>query len=262
MRVYLCQSRIYKNVFFHKAITYCIVIALYTYTGVTMKHVHKICYLGICLAFFCLHAADDIFAKSTPSKIVSGKEALQLLKENNALFQKSLQNTANISLEKRQKTQLHGQHPYAIIITCADSRVPPEHIFSAGIGELFVIRNAGNIIGAHEIGSIEYAVEHLHVKLIVVLGHTHCGAVGAALTPPHSPKEPSQLNNLVQHIHRGIAGEKDPRSAEKKNIQRSLQNIIADPTLHKLIKEHAVDVQGALYFIDSGAVEFLPMTSH
>ena len=82
----------------------------------------------------------------------------------------------------REETALHGQHPYAIVICCSDSRVIPEQIFSADIGELFVIRVAGNVLDNHQLGSIEYAAAHLHAELVVMLGHTGCGAVGAALS--------------------------------------------------------------------------------
>ena len=81
----------------------------------------------------------------------------------------------------RKFTYEHGQHPHAIIVTCSDSRVIPETIFSAGLGELFVIRVAGNVIDDHQLGSIEYAAGHLGSPVVVVLGHTHCGAVDAAI---------------------------------------------------------------------------------
>ncbi len=79
------------------------------------------------------------------------------------------------------ETVKNGQKPYALILCCADSRVPPEHIFSAGIGELFVLRNAGNLVGETEIASMEYAAEHLGTPLILLMGHTHCGAVDSAM---------------------------------------------------------------------------------
>ena len=87
------------------------------------------------------------------------------------------------NLEKKQcfSELVKGQHPFAIIITCSDSRVVPEHIFDCREGELFVIRSAGNVINEGELASIEYGIEHLHIPFVLVLGHTHCGAVHAAI---------------------------------------------------------------------------------
>ncbi len=220
-----------------------------------MKFFEKKLTLCSCFVFFLLIYSQIGWAKTNSLVSLSGESALQLLIKNNIEFQKSQNNPADISLQNRKNTAQNGQKPYAIIVSCADSRVPPEHIFSAGIGEIFVIRNAGNVIGKHEIGSIEYAVKHLHVKLIVVLGHTHCGAVKAALSPSEKVKS-SQLFNLVQGIHKGLHGQNDPRKAEKINIENSVQNMLADPVLGKIIKEHNVLVQGGLYFIESGAVNF------
>lgn len=105
---------------------------------------------------------------------------LQTLKEGNAAYVKSGAFAGDISPEKRLALTA-GQSPRAVVITCADSRVIPEVIFSCGLGELFTIRIAGNVIDAHQLGSIEYAVSHLKTPLVVILGHTGCGAVQAAL---------------------------------------------------------------------------------
>lgn len=107
---------------------------------------------------------------TTPAK------ALEKLKAGNARYIDAKVNSEDISQAKRTDTLVDGQKPYAIIITCSDSRVIPENIFMTGIGELFVIRIAGNVIDEHQLGSIEYAASHLGAPLIVVMGHTHCGA--------------------------------------------------------------------------------------
>lgn len=107
---------------------------------------------------------------TTPAK------ALEKLKAGNASYIDAKVNSEDISQAKRTDTLVNGQKPYAIIITCSDSRVIPENIFMTGIGELFVIRIAGNVIDEHQLGSIEYAASHLGAPLIVVMGHTHCGA--------------------------------------------------------------------------------------
>ena len=112
---------------------------------------------------------------------ITAREAVERLLAGNQKYIDAKCGIGDISKEIRQRTSQHGQAPYAIIVTCSDSRVIPENIFSAGIGELFVIRLAGNVIDDHQLGSIEYAAGHLGCRLILVMGHTHCGAVEAAM---------------------------------------------------------------------------------
>ncbi len=107
--------------------------------------------------------------------------ALEKLKKGSKLYLECQSNPSIFHQDLREELKNKGQKPYATIITCSDSRVPVQHIFSSSMGELFIIRNAGNVIGDFEIGSAEYASEHLGVELIVVLGHTHCGAVHSTL---------------------------------------------------------------------------------
>ena len=109
--------------------------------------------------------------------IMTADEAIEKLKSGNMRYLLMNSNSGNVSAALRKFTYEHGQHPHAIIVTCSDSRVIPETIFSAGLGELFVIRVAGNVIDDHQLGSIEYAAGHLGSPVVVVLGHTHCGAV-------------------------------------------------------------------------------------
>ena len=104
--------------------------------------------------------------------IMTADKAMKKLKDGNKKYLDSETGKGNISRALRLYTKEHGQHPYAIVVTCSDSRVIPESIFSAGIGDLFVIRVAGNVIDDHQLGSIEYAASHLGSPLIVVLGHT------------------------------------------------------------------------------------------
>jgi len=92
-----------------------------------------------------------------------------------------------------------GQHPFAVIISCSDSRLPPELIFDQGLGDLFVVRNAGNIISDYEIGSVEYAVEHLETKLIVVLGHKQCGAIEAYIEHKHDSVK-NHIQSIIDYI--------------------------------------------------------------
>ena len=177
-------------------------------------------------------------------------EAQAKLKEGNARYLDATSNPGDVSVQLRQKTCDEGQTPYAIVITCSDSRVIPESIFSAGIGELFTIRVAGNVMDHHQLGSVEYAADHLGTNLVVVMGHTHCGAVGATIT-----SDPSGCVKFITYeIRLAIGDEKDELKACRLNVERSVS--VIKEQLH-LTDESDLKVCGAIYHIDSGRVEFL-----
>ena len=132
--------------------------------------------------------------------------------------------------------------------------MPPEHIFHAGIGELFIIRNAGNLISDFALGSVEYAVEHLETPLVVVMGHTGCGAVGTALTPA---QEKGGLAAILAEIRDAIAGESDPHQAVRKNTLHALATLGHSPILKELHQAGKVEFAAAIYDIHSGHVDFL-----
>ena len=182
---------------------------------------------------------------------LSAQEALQKLKEGNQRYLEAASNPGDISPQIRQKTCDEGQSPYAIIVACSDSRVIPESIFSAGIGELFVIRVAGNVMDNHQLGSVEYAADHLGCKLVVVLGHEHCGAVGAAL----QGNPGGYIKYLTGEIHRAIGDEKDEYRACCLNVKRAVE-VIKDKLDIKDTPD-GVKVCGAYYHIGSGEVEYL-----
>ena len=150
-----------------------------------------------------------------------------------------------------QETASNGQHPYAIVICCSDSRVIPEQIFSASIGDLFVIRVAGNVLDNHQLGSIEYAAAHLSCRLIVMLGHTHCGAVDAAL----SGHTDGYVSYITEDIIEAIGNEKDPVKAAELNVLHGVKRIRDEFAEHPEIE--GIDVRGALYDIESGSVKWL-----
>lgn len=151
------------------------------------------------------------------------------------------------------KASRNGQKPYAIIITCSDSRVIPEAIFSAGIGDLFVIRVAGNVIDSHQLGSVEYAAEHLGTGLIVVLGHDHCGAVDAAMN--HEPD--GYIKYITDEIVKAIGNEKNEFNACCLNVKHSCEIIERSLRIQKDEQEYGLRVLGAIYHLESGEVEFL-----
>lgn len=185
-------------------------------------------------------------------KIMKASDAQKKLIEGNLLYLNAEKNPGNISREIRKQTTEEGQFPYAIIITCSDSRVIPESIFSAGIGELFVIRVAGNVIDDHQLGSIEYAADHLGCKLVVVLGHTHCGAVEAAIH--HDPD--GHIKYITDEISRAIGEETDEYNASCLNVLHSVKMITENLDFQNL-KAEGLDVMGAMYDIELGQVIFL-----
>ena len=177
---------------------------------------------------------------------VSALNALERLKQGNKIYVNSVKGVGDISPEKRLYTCTNGQKTYAVIVGCSDSRVIPECIFSAGIGDLFVIRVAGNVIDNHQLGSIEYAVEHLGCKLVVVLGHTLCGAVGAA-----AKQNGGFVRFITDEIRQAIGVEEDAVKATILNVKQSVVKI------QRLIrKTEGLEVTGALYNTQSGAVDF------
>lgn len=177
-------------------------------------------------------------------------EALQKLKDGNQRYLVAESNPGDVSPKIRQFTCENGQSPYAIVITCSDSRVIPESIFSAGIGELFTIRVAGNVMDKHQLGSVEYAADHLGTNLVVVLGHEHCGAVGAAM---NSDPE-GYVKFITDEIRKAIGDEKDELRASCLNVERSV-SIIKNSL--NITEDSNVKVCGAVYYIGSGEVKFL-----
>ena len=182
----------------------------------------------------------------------AGQDALERLKDGNAAFVSS-GTGGDISSERRIDTAVNGQHPYAVVITCSDSRVPAEHIFSAGVGDLFVIRTAGNVIGTYELGSVEYGAEHLHAGLVVVLGHTQCGAVDAALNGGAH----GNIARITDEISAALPEGCDPREAERLNVENSLARIMESEIMRSLCASGEVQLVGAIYDIASGEVEFM-----
>lgn len=183
----------------------------------------------------------------------TAEEAKTRLIEGNRKYVNEKTLSVDVSEEVLIRASRHGQRPYAIIITCSDSRVIPEAIFSAGIGDLFVIRVAGNVIDSHQLGSVEYAAEHLGTGLIVVLGHDHCGAVDAAMN--HEPD--GYIKYITDEIVKAIGDEKDELKACCLNVKHSCEIIERSLLIQKDEQEYGLRVLGAIYHLESGEVEFL-----
>ncbi len=159
----------------------------------------------------------------------------------------------------RRENLAKGQHPFAVVVGCADSRVAPEIVFDQGLGDLFVVRVAGNVLSDPDLGSIEYAIEHLGAKLIVVLGHERCGAVKAVLDGGHLP---AHLASFVPSLSPAVAQAKAQGGDVLDNAVRANVARIVTKLEHcePLLAEHAhfqlVKIVGARYDLDTGAVEF------
>ncbi len=164
-------------------------------------------------------------------------------------------------MTKRREELTKSQHPFAIVVGCSDSRVPPEIVFDQGLGDLFVVRVAGNVIDDHSLGSVEYAVDHLVVRLVVVLGHQRCGAVKAAKeTIAAKTKAPAHIQSLVTAIQPAVeATVKDDLEAtveaNVKNVTQALRSSV--PILKPKVDSGELKVVGAYYSLDTGSVAFL-----
>lgn len=190
---------------------------------------------------------------STHASGIPAAEALEKLKSGNAAYLNAATNPGNVSPAIRKDTCDNGQHPYAIVVTCSDSRVIPEAIFSAGIGEIFTIRVAGNVIDDCLLGSVEYAADHLGTNLIVVLGHTNCGAVGASI----SGGAHGFIKAITDEIMGAIGEEKDAYKACCLNVKNSMKRISDGLQIPPEGNAKGWKVVGAVYHIDDGRVEVL-----
>ena len=157
-----------------------------------------------------------------------------------------------------------GQRPYATIVGCSDSRVPPELIFDAGFGELFIVRVAGNVISPEVMGTLQYAAVHLRTPLFMVLGHEGCGAVGAALAVRDGAQEPSRIALLLENILPGLrdlppdlAAGTEMRAAVEANVRWSMHQLLETPEGKARAAEGTMKLVGAVYQLESGAVRFL-----
>ncbi len=168
--------------------------------------------------------------------------------------------------EVRRKELAGGQHPFAIVVTCSDSRVAPEIIFDEGLGDIFVVRVAGNVLDPISLGSIEYAAEHLHAPLLVLMGHEQCGAVSAALDAKGEPE--GNIGAIIKKIMPAVkkakakGGSKDDmlNNAIKENVALSSKAVREkSPVLRHLIDKGELKVVAGVYHLASGEVEQLPI---
>jgi carbonic anhydrase len=188
---------------------------------------------------------------------MTSADILQRLKDGNSRFD-SDQLEGKLQDSSRRASLTNGQEPYAIVLSCADSRVVPELAFDAGLGELFVVRVAGNVANSSSVASIEYAVAHIGCKVIVVLGHQACGAVTAAVGGGDNGYN---LNHLLSHITPAIAAAGEGASITnvvKKNAELTAKELKGrSAIISNAVSNGSLEILPAYYHLDSGTVEFL-----
>ena len=201
--------------------------------------------------------------------MVPAKEALARLREGNARFVSDVAAREPGSRTGRRHALIGGQEPFAIILGCSDSRVPAEIVFDQGLGDLFVIRVAGNVVAASQVGSVEFAAERFATRLVVVLGHSQCGAIEATLEDLQQPSElrSRNLRSIVDRVRPSIETLLDTelkhdhpallRHAVRANIRVSAYHLRhGSEILEELIETSGLVVVGAEYSLETGIVEF------
>jgi len=201
--------------------------------------------------------------------MIPAREALERLREGNRRFATNLGAAVALPKSARHIPLLAGQEPFAAILGCSDSRVPVEIVFDQGLGDLFVIRVAGNIVAPSQIGSVEFAAEQFGTRLVVVLGHTHCGAIDATLEQlRHPTQSPSRnVQSIVNRVRPCLEGllatelRDDPaalaREAVRANVRASASHLRhGSQLIEDLSRNHGLLIVGAEYSIETGIVDF------
>lgn len=224
----------------------------------------------VCATVFAASVFSTAFASgpapaTEPVASVDADTALAMLKDGNLRFVQGESTFPNLNQDRRCLTTDGGQHPYVSILSCADSRVPPELIFDAGIGELFVIRVAGNVADTDEIGTLEYGAGHLHTPLIVVMGHTKCGAVTAVVKNADVggsiPKLVDNIAPAVETAREKYAGTPESKFVQlaiKENVRQAMADVLRNSEeIRHLVVAEKVKIVGAVYDIHNGTIEWL-----
>ncbi|WP_076791454.1 carbonic anhydrase [Chlorobium sp. KB01] len=228
--------------------------------------------VAICFTLLSLLSAETAHAGHAEAEGIAPQKALTLLLDGNRQFARkgavsNLNHHASVSYRKSLAT---AQHPFAVIIACSDSRLSPEILFDKGLGELFVVRVAGNIVGAHELGSVEYAVEHLGAKLVMVLGHERCGAVTATYEARFSgSKVEGNIGSLVASIDPAVTAvmAEGAKATKAELVDRCIHKnveIVAgqlstkSPIIAEALQKGEIRVVKAYYDLDDGTVSVTP----
>ncbi|HEY7739947.1 MAG TPA: carbonic anhydrase [Steroidobacteraceae bacterium] len=197
------------------------------------------------------------------SRGVKAADALLRLREGNARFAANVRSPGSLLSAERRAALAVAQEPFAIVLGCSDSRVPVEIVFDQGPGDLFVIRVAGNIVAPSLIGSVEFAADRFGTRLVVVLGHSSCGAIAATLEELHRPSsgQSPNLKDIVDRIRPAVQGLEDEREAMRANILASVQQLRhGSAIIEGLIASNGLLIVGAWYELETGLVRFLEET--
>ncbi len=207
--------------------------------------------------------------KARGAPAIPARDALELLREGNRRFVAEVRNRNGIASGARRRELVDGQEPFAIILGCSDSRVPAEIVFDQGLGDLFVIRVAGNIVAPSQIGSVEFAAAQFDTRLVVVLGHTQCGAIEATVEELQRPTEDQSpnLRSIVDRVRPAVWPlletelRHDPAAmlhhAVRANIRMSANQLRhGSAILESLIDKEGLLIVGAEYSLETGEVEF------
>jgi carbonic anhydrase len=212
--------------------------------------------LAVAVACTISLVAFTIYAADAPS--LTAEQAWQRLKDGNERFAAGQSENKDLGAGRRQELTA-GQRPFAAVLSCSDSRLPPEIIFNQGLGDIFVVRVAGNVSEPFMLGSLDYAVEHLHVPLIVVLGHEKCGAVAAALG---KDKPEGNLGRLIGEIHVGkhLPANKDKALAlaVENNVRQQAKLLVERSDIIRAhVEQHKVRIVVGVYSLATGKVQWL-----
>ncbi|MBY0355342.1 MAG: carbonic anhydrase [Rickettsiales bacterium] len=234
----------------------------------TRRHILQSMLLAGVASALPLTGANSAFASASGTssqtlKPVTPDDALKILQDGNAAFLRGEVKMPDISAKRRLELA-KGQSPFCAYVSCSDSRVPPELLFGRGLGELFIVRNAGNTIDTVALGSLEYAVAVLKVPLIVVMGHEACGAVKAAMeVVEKNARFPGAIDNMIEPIIPAVLEARDQkgdnvRNAIRQNVRRTVRMLRedTDELLLKPQRSGALKVVGAYYSLDTGSVDF------
>ena len=205
--------------------------------------------------------------------MIPAREALQRLQEGNIRFTLDMRGPEALLSQSRRQELTENQFPFAIVLGCSDSRVPAEIVFDQGLGDLFVIRIAGNIVAPSGIGSVEFSAERHGTRLVVVLGHSRCGAILATLEELRRPTENQSRNlrSIVDRVRPSVEGllaqdpGRDPeavvKDAVRANIRAAVRNLRkGSEILEQLVQDGSLTIVGAEYSLETGVVEFLDGT--
>jgi carbonic anhydrase len=201
--------------------------------------------------------------------MISGPEALARLRAGNQRFVSDEATAAASSNPVRRAALVAGQAPFAIILGCSDSRVPAELVFDQGFGDLFVIRVAGNVVAPSQVGSVEFAAARFGTRLVVVMGHSQCGAVAATLEElmGRATNDSRNLRSIVDRVRPAVetvirgGGDRDPeallRDAVRANVHASVKHLRhGSELLEQLVRDESLLVVGAEYSLETGVVTF------